>query len=87
MKVKINRIKLNELHHPDVRADITFSYDDRDNRIHGCQADIDLGKQQMEVLSFEEFEKLAVRQAYHFFEETIANCEKFLRFPFVTIEF
>lgn len=86
MKVKINRIKLNEPHHPNIRANISFSYDDRDCRHRACKAEIDLDKQQIKGLPSNEIEKLAVRQAYNFFEEILANCDTFSNFPVVTIE-
>ena len=86
MKIRINGIKLNEPHYPDIRADISFSYDDRDSWIRTCEAEIDLNKQQIKGLPLDEIEKLAVRQAYSFFEEIIANCDTFSNFPVVTIE-
>ncbi len=86
MKVKINRIKLNEPHHPNIWANISFSYDDRDSWIRSCQAEIDLKKQEITGLPLDEIEKLAVRQAYSFLEEIIANCYTFSNFPVVTIE-
>jgi hypothetical protein len=86
MKVRINRIKLDEPHHPNIWADISFSYDDRDGGIRTCQAEIDLNKQQIKGLPFDEIKKCAVRQAYNFLEEIIANCDPFSNFSVVTIE-
>lgn len=86
MKVRINRIKLNKPHHPNIRANISFSYDDRDSFSRTCRADIDLNKQEIKGLPLDEIEKLAVRQAYSFFEEIIANCDTFSNFPIMSIE-
>ena len=86
MKVSINRIKLNEQHHPNIQANISFSYDDGDSWNRTCTAEIDLNKQEIKGLPLDEIEKLAVRQAYNFFEEIIANCDTFSNFPVVTIE-
>ncbi|MCP4260037.1 MAG: hypothetical protein GY774_21355 [Planctomycetes bacterium] len=86
MKVKINRIQLNESHHPNIRANISFSYDDRDSLNRTCSAEIDLNKQEIKGLPLDEIEKLAVRQAYSFFEEIIANCDTFSNFSAITIE-
>jgi hypothetical protein len=86
MKVKINRIQLKEPHHPNIRADISFSYDDRDSLNRTCSADIDLNKQEIKGLPLDEIEKLAVHQAYSFFEEIIANCDTFSNFSAITIE-
>ncbi len=86
MKVRINRIKLNESHHPNIRVDISFSYDDRGSWIRSYQAEIDLNKQEITGLPSDEIEKLAVRQAHSFVEEIIAKCYTFSNFPVVTIE-
>jgi hypothetical protein len=86
MKVKINRIKLNEPHHHNVRANISLSYDDGDGLNRTCKAEIDLDEKQIKGLPSDEIEKLAVRQAYSLFEEIIANCNTFSNFPVVTIE-
>jgi hypothetical protein len=86
MKVRINRIKLNEPHYPDIRADISFSYDDRDSRIRSCEAEIDLNKQEIKGIPLDEMERFAVRQAYSFLEDIIANYDTFSNFPVVTIE-
>ncbi len=86
MKVRINRIKLNEPHYPSIRADITFSYDDRDSWIRTCKAEIDLNNQEIKGLALDEIEKFAVRHAYSFLEDIIANYDTFSNFPVVTIE-
>jgi len=86
MKVRINRIQLNEQYHPNIQANISFSYDDGDSRHRTCTAEIDLNKQEIKGLPLDEIEKLAVRQAYSFFEEIIANCDTFSNFSAITIE-
>jgi len=86
MKVRINRIKLNEPHHPDIRANISFSYDDRDSWNRTCKAEIDLNEQEIKGFPLDEIEKFAARQAYNFLEDIIANCDTFSNFPVVTIE-
>ncbi len=86
MKVRINRIKLNEPDYPDIRADISFSYDDRDSWIRTCEAEIDFNKQEIKGLPMGEIEEFAVRQAYSFLEGMIANYYTFSNFSVVTIE-
>ena len=86
MKVRINRIKLNEPHHPNIWANIYFNYDDRDCWIRTCRAEIDFNKQEIKGLPLDEIEKFAVSQAYSFLEETIAKCDPFSNFPVVTVE-
>ena len=83
MKVRINKVNLNEPEHPKMLADISFSYD---NKNITCKAEINLNKQKINGLSKEQIEKLAVHQARSFFEEIIANCDTFSHFPVVTIE-
>ena len=83
MKVKINKVNLNEPDHPKVLADISFRYNDKNC---SCKAEIDLDKQKIKGLSKDEIEKFAVDQARSFFEEIIANCDTFSHFPVVTIE-
>jgi hypothetical protein len=83
MKVRINKISLNEPDHPKVLADISFCYNDKNC---SCQAEIDLNKQKIKGLSKDEIEKLAVDQVRSYFEEIIANCDTFSHFPVVTIE-
>ena len=86
MKVRINGIKLNERDYPDLRADISFSYDDRDSWIRTCEAKIDFNKQEIKGLPLGEIEEFAVRRAYSYLEGIIANCDIFSNFPVVTIE-
>ena len=83
MKVRINKINLNEPDHPKVLADVSFRYNDKNC---SCKAEIDLNKQKIKGLSRDEIEKLAIRQARSYFEEIIANCDTFSQFPVVTIE-
>ena len=86
MKVIINRIKLSEPYHPNIWANISFSYNDRDNWIRTCRIDIDLNKQEIKGLRLDEIEKLVARQAHNFLEYIIANSDTFSNFPVVTIE-
>ena len=86
MKVRIERIKLNEPYQPNIWANISFSYDNRDNWIRSCQAEIDLNKHEITDLPSYEIEKFALRQVYNLLEEIIAKCERFSDFPVVTIE-
>jgi hypothetical protein len=86
MKVKIHRIKLDGPNNSNIRANISFSYDDKDCRNRTCKAEIDLDKQQINDLPIEEIEKAAVRQAYNYLEDIIANCDTFSNFPAITIE-
>ena len=86
MKVRIKSVKLNGQHHPNIQADISFSYDDKDCQNRTCKAEIDLKKQQIKGLPKDEIEKAAVREAYNYLEDIIANCDTFSHFPVVTIE-
>ena len=83
MKVRINKINLNEPDHPKVLVDISFRYNDKNCT---CRAEIELNKQKIKGLSTDEIEKFAVHQAHSYFEEIIANYDTFSHFPVVTIE-
>jgi hypothetical protein len=83
MKVRINKVNLNQQNHHKVTADISFSYNDKDST---CSAEIDLNKQKIKGLSQDEVDKLMLYKACSFFEEIIANCDTFSHFPVVTIE-
>jgi hypothetical protein len=86
MKVKIKRVRVNGHGCGDIRADLTFSYDDRSGGIRSCLADIFFDKWRIECVSSERAEEPAVRHARNFLEETAAKCEVFSSFPAVTIE-
>ena len=87
MKVNINRIKLNSQNHPDIRADLSFIYDDRDSFRRSCRVDIDLDKQEIKGLPVNNIQKSVIDQTYNFLGEIIASCDIFSNFPAITIEF